>query len=207
MYESNFLDRWQALAVVKHGASDEAFAKKCEYSVDPAHEDLKKRISGVDMVAVSATYHKKCRMMFVNKLWKSDTVPVSSDSPHGTEMDPADAVVETPYGDVAPVAGIEMTVSVLQVTDCGRALSHEQYLRNVAMTNGLQFLQTTGAGNCFFHVVSLGLLHHGMQHTVQELREQAATELEINRHIYEGLYQVEDHKEHEQAEAVNGPQN
>jgi len=38
-----------------------------------------------------------------------------------------------------------------------------------------------------------------MQHTVQELREQAATELEINRHIYEGLYQVEDHKEHEQA--------
>jgi len=94
VYESNFLDRWQALAVVKHGASDEAFAKKCEYSVDPAHEDLKKRISGVDMVAVSATYHKKCRMMFVNKLWKSDTVPVSSDSPHGTEMDPADAVVE-----------------------------------------------------------------------------------------------------------------
>ena len=190
-------NRRQEVSVVKKCVADEISDYICANSVEL--DDLNKRISGVDLSTVSATYHRKCYKIFRLKMRRARAVSVTSNCVTEKVTTAEDAIDEASSYQEVVVAGSELALSVLQVTDCGRARSHEQYLRNVAMANGLEYLVTIGGGNCFFDAVHLALLHHGMQRTVQELREVAAIELEINRHIYEALYQVEDHGQHEQA--------
>lgn len=88
---------------------------------------------------------------------------------------------------------VESQVCVWRVDNCGLAVSHHDYLINVATVNRAQVVDTVGGGgNCFFDAVRLGVQQMGIIRTVSELRLAAAMELEINAELYRPLYSVED---------------
>ena len=180
----------QDVVVVKQRSTQQTLSNMVHNS--DVDEHMRNRISGVDLLAVSARYHKKCYAAFPKQMKTSHSLSVSAESDRHSVPCTDDTVRDGHDTFEAVVAGTELALSVLRVTDCGVAQSHAQYLTNVAVTNRLQLIPTVGGGNCFFDAVHFGLMQHGLQRTVQELRELAAIELSINRHIYAPVYHVED---------------
>ena len=85
------------------------------------------------------------------------------------------------------------------VDNCGQSNNHQIYLKNVAIRNGMEFLNTIGGGSCFFDAVRQCLIPYGMTRTIPQLRMAAALELEIHADDYRPLYALEDHGQGEQA--------
>ena len=91
------------------------------------------------------------------------------------------------------------TIPQWTVDNCGTTNNHHNYLKNVAIRNGMEFLNTVGGGSCFFDAVRQCLLPYGMDRTIPQLRMAAALELEIHADDFRPLYALEDHGQGEQA--------
>lgn len=86
-----------------------------------------------------------------------------------------------PTAEQEDVEPTDREMAVVAVTEnCGNARSHAEYLEMIAERNSAVVQQTEGGGNCFFSAISIALAQVGMHRTITELRDLAATVLEIN---------------------------
>jgi hypothetical protein len=152
----------------------------CNESNEPNADAMKNRIRDMDLLVEGASYHRKCYLALSRHARVCAVTPSNDSNNRANE----ETVLDT--------SALDVSRSTLTLDMPRPTRSHAEYLQYISMLNGLTYVNTVGGGNCFFDAIRFGLRQYDLERSIVELRELAATELLINRHLYEPLYSVED---------------
>lgn len=157
--------------------------KSSQFNIDA----MQNRIRHVNLLAENASYHAKCYIA-LSRLAGGSAVTPSHNCNNCMEVD-GNSERLTLHAHCS-----HLTLDVFPPTR-----SHVEYLQCISTLNRLTYVNTVGGGNCFFDAIRLALRQYDIDRSIAELRVLAATELLINRHLYEPLYVVEDDDQRQRA--------
>jgi hypothetical protein len=152
------------ISIVSHQSTVTLITNLCGGTCDSAAVAVKDRMLGCDLVELNARYHKKCYKAFVYRF------------EHPTNFS-AGVLASHPLP--------------LEVIDSTNSISHAHMLARFCELNGLHITQTAGGGDCFYHAVQLGCAALGLTHSIRDVREITADQLQLHSALYKPLYRLD----------------